>query len=387
MTEQTSMVRQPGSGSAQPWAVAPNPSDGERTALLDLAMTVEPGTPGIEAELAEYGAAEALRRMRVGASSLRPSPHATNWPRVDHVRSCLPGVRIVLRGDDEYPSQLNDLDEPPLALWVRGPLDLRLAASRSVAVVGARAASGYGQRVAHELGRELATRDWAVVSGAAFGVDAAAHRGALGAPGPTIGVLACGIDIAYPRAHETLIAAIADEGAMITELPPGSAPLRYRFLSRNRIIAALTRGCVIVEAALRSGAISTANRAHELARPLMAVPGPVDVLTSSGTNRLIHDGVASLVRDADDVTAAILADPDAHDMPMRELPPHAEQVAAVLGRRGQSVAEVAQATDLDQAMVTAMLGLLEVRGWASRGASGWTALDSKQCSYPREAKV
>jgi DNA processing protein len=335
-------------------------------------MIIEPGSSGINDELAEFGAAQTLYRARNGHSALRITPGSDPTARHGWAPEDACGVRMVLRGDDDYPTQLEDLDEPPLALWVWGNIDLRLTATRSVCVVGARAASQYGQRVGYELAHDLAMRDWAVVSGAAFGIDAAAHRGALNADGPTIAVLACGIDIAYPRAHENLIAAIARSGAVITELPPGSAPLKFRFLARNRIIAALTRGCVIVEAAQRSGAISTANRALELARPLMAVPGPIDVVTSTGTNRLLHDGSARLVRDARDVVEVILGEPDAGGAAL-DLPPEAQLVAASLTGSPLSVGQLAASTQLDRELVAAMLGLLELSGRATRTARGWTA--------------
>jgi DNA processing protein len=333
-------------------------------------MLVEPGSAGLNDELAEFGAVETLNRARNGHSHLRISAGAAD-SRYRGCGPCPPGTRLVLRGDADYPTQLEDLDEPPLALWIRGELDLRLSATRSVAIVGARAASGYGQRVAHELGLQLASREWAVVSGAAFGIDAAAHRGALNAPGPTIAVLACGVDISYPRSHAHLIAAIAERGAVITELPPGSAPLKFRFLARNRIIAALTRGCVIVEAASRSGAVSTANRALELARPLMAVPGPVDVVTSSGTNRMLHDTSARLVRDAQDVIEVILGTPQ-HDASTLELPVEAQDVACALRASPSSVSAIAAATRLEPDLVVAMLGLLELMGRATRSERGWS---------------
>lgn len=344
-----------------------SPSTAERSAMTELVLLVEPGSAGLRDELSEFGALEALQRLRKGTSCLRIAfpPNRRTYDEI-----CPPGTQLVLRGDADYPTQLDDLDEPPQALWVRGSLDLRLAAARSVSVVGARAASGYGQRVARELGNELAIREWAVVSGAAFGIDAAAHRGALGAPGPTIAVLACGIDIAYPRSHENLISAIAGCGSVISELPPGSAPLKFRFLARNRIIAALTRGCVIVEAAQRSGAVATANRAMELGRPLMAVPGPVDVVSSAGTNRLLHDGSAQLIRDAQDVIEVILGERDA-TQPMIGLPEEAHRVLAALSPWPVSSRSLAAQCQLDADFVGAILGLLELTGRAARSEQGW----------------
>ena len=160
------------------------------------------------------------------------------------------GVRLVVPGDLEWPSQLEQLDLPagggqrascpPLGLWVHGAADLRRTVLRSAAVVGSRAATAYGTRVAGELAGGLADRDWAVVSGAAFGIDAAAHRGSLAAGGRTVAVLACGADVAYPRAHQGLLSRVADEGLVDSELPLGAVPTRARFLDRNRLIAALS---------------------------------------------------------------------------------------------------------------------------------------------------
>ncbi len=215
------------------------------------------------------------------------------------------GVRVVVPGEAEFPSQLLDLPEPPLALWVRGPLDLRAAALRSVAVVGARACTAYGERATVAVAGGLAADGWAVVSGGAFGIDAAAHRAALAVGGPTIAVLACGVDVTYPRAHDALLARIGDSGLVVSELPPGSQPLKHRFLARNRVIAALSRGTVVVEAARRSGAVSTASRALELGRVVMAVPGPVTSMASSGTNRLLHEQVARAVSDSDEVVSLL----------------------------------------------------------------------------------
>lgn len=360
----------------------------ERDAMLRLALGVEPGTAGLAAEIAEFGASETLARVLSGRSVLGERARA-GVAAADPARALggMADTRVVLRGDLEYPGQLEDLDEPPIALWVRGPLDLRMSALRSVALVGARAASGYGQRVARDLGADLAASGWTVVSGAAFGIDGAAHRGALAVRGPTVAVLACGVDVSYPRAHDTLISAIADHGAVISELPPGSAPLKFRFLARNRLIAALTRATVVVEAAHRSGAISTANRALDLGRPLLAVPGPIDCPTSAGTNRLIVEKAADAVRDAADVTAAVLggafpgAAGGAGDAPTgaadaTQLPPAAELVAGSLGGRAQPVAALAGRLQLDHGVVASMLGLLEVMGRARATPTGWVAMSA-----------
>jgi DNA processing protein len=191
-----------------------------------------------------------------------------------------------------------------MALWVRGGARLDELADRSVAIVGARAATAYGEHVAGELGYQLAERGWTVVSGGAYGIDAAAHRGALAADGPTIAVLACGVDRPYPAGNGALLNRIADSGLLLSEWPPGAAPHQHRFLVRNRLIAALTRGTVVVEAAARSGAMATAHRARRLGKQVMAVPGPVTSAMSVGCHELL--------RGTDDEAAATLVVSAAH---------------------------------------------------------------------------
>ena len=230
-------------------------------------------------------------------------------PERDLERAARRGIRWIIPGEPEWPAALDDLDavEPlqalggvPLGLWVRGPLRLD-ALLAPVAVVGARSATTYGTDVAAELGAGLARAGATVVSGAAFGIDQAAHRGALAGDGPTVAVLACGVDRAYPAAHQQLLDHLGEHGAIVSEVAPGCAPMRVRFLSRNRVIAALSRGTVVVEAAVRSGALNTASWTSRLNRPLMGVPGPVTSATSEGVHQLIRSGAATLVTRADDV--------------------------------------------------------------------------------------
>ena len=220
------------------------------------------------------------------------------------------GIRFICPGDAEWPGSLADLDraEPlagrggtPLGLWARGPLSLARACGRAVSVVGSRSATTYGAAVASDLAAALAAEEVCVVSGAAFGIDQAAHRGALAAKGPTVAVLACGVDRAYPAAHKNLLDYIGDVGVIVSELPPGCAPTRLRFLSRNRVIAALSQGTVVVEAAVRSGALNTANWATRLNRVLMGVPGPVTSAPSEGVHELIRTRDAALVTRGADV--------------------------------------------------------------------------------------
>lgn len=199
---------------------------------------------------------------------------------------------------------------PPMALWVKGSLPMQTLGVRSVGIVGARAATQYGVHVASELGYGLASREVAVISGGAYGIDAAAHRGALAAGGATVLVSAGGLDRPYPAGHADLFDRVADTGLVISESPPGAAPHRRRFLSRNRLIAALATGTVVVEAGRRSGALNTAAHARRLGRALMVVPGPITSSASVGCHLLLRGGdggdpAARLVTGVDDVLAEI----------------------------------------------------------------------------------
>ncbi len=179
-----------------------------------------------------------------------------------------------------------------------------------MSVVGARACTGYGNQAAGQLSADLARTGAVVVSGAALGVDGAAHRGALAVGGHTVAVLACGIDRSYPASHTALIQAIGERGAVLAELPPGTSHTRFRFLSRNRLIAALGLGSVVVEAAGRSGSLVTARLAAELGRAVFAVPGPVTSRQSTGTNLLLCDGAVPAL-DARQVLAELGIEPPA----------------------------------------------------------------------------
>jgi DNA processing protein len=323
--------------------------------------------------------------------------------RADLAATVRCGARIVRPGTPEWPSQLDDLgDRAPLLLWVRGAADLRLLALRSIAVVGTRNATAYGEQVARTWSAQFVSSGCAVISGGAFGIDAAAHRGALAAGGVTVCVLACGVDVVYPRSHDALLAQVTDDGVIVSESPPGAAAMRQRFLSRNRLIAALTRGTVVVEAALRSGAASTAHEADALGRPVLAVPGPVTSAVSAGCHRMVQQGTAHLVTGADDVLKALGLHPtesgfagaatagvprpaahpagvtegDAHDsprsrpgdgLPLRE----ARVFDAVPLRRGVSAQAISRTGGLPMAEVVAALGRLQVLGLVRRTADGW----------------
>jgi DNA processing protein len=226
------------------------------------------------------------------------------------------GCWAVCRHDHLYPVSLRELDAPPAVLFARGDPellgDLRTS-ERAVAIVGARRATSYGREVARTLGREGAASGLTVVSGMAFGIDACAHRGALEA-GRTVAVLGCGADVAYPAPHRLLWRRIQESGLVLSELPPGTGAWRWAFPARNRIIAGLCGATVVVEAAERSGSLSTATIAGDLNRPLGAVPGPVGSRVSAGTNALLAEG-ASVIRDAGDLLDLLGRKPAAQEDP------------------------------------------------------------------------
>jgi DNA processing protein len=287
--------------------------DDESYARAALTYLAEPADRLLSKLVRVHGATLALDAIRSGRlpDAGRPMARAMERWRVrlddlptrdDVIGFRRSGIRLICPGDPEWPGQLADLgDEQPYALWLRGNADLRFSCLRSVAIVGSRAASAYGSYVAAEFAASVATRGWAVVSGGAYGIDASAHRGALGADGVTVAVLACGVDVPYPVAHTELLDAVAAQGVIVSEWPPGRPVSRLRFLVRNRVIAALATGTLVVEAGGRSGALNTARHARDLGRRLMAVPGPVTSDTSGGCHQIIRDWQGMLVTSAADV--------------------------------------------------------------------------------------
>jgi DNA processing protein len=273
-------------------------TDAERIAVAALLRITEPAVPGVVRLVREHGPEAALAMRGSGADvpgvdtdGLRHRLRDTSGER-DLERAAAAGARLVCRGDEEWPASLDDLswvDRDCLGLWVRGPLRLADAVERAVSVVGTRVATDYGVHVAGELAGGLAERGWTVVSGLAYGIDGVAHRAALALGGPTVAVLASGVDMPYPSGHQSLYERISAEGLVCSEHPPGASPQRHRFLVRNRVIAALSAGTVVVEAALRSGARSTAAHAAAINRHVMVVPGPITSATSAGCHQLLRD--------------------------------------------------------------------------------------------------
>ncbi|MDI3406072.1 DNA-processing protein DprA [Streptomyces cavernicola] len=289
--------------------------DDERRARITLTRILEPGDDNTGRWLRTYGATRLLHHLThedTPLPGITPQRLAglrnratTTHPETDLHTAHTTGARFLIPTDPEWPSQLRDLgDAQPVGLWVRGNADLRIWALRSVALVGARACTEYGAHMAAKLAAGLAEHGWVVVSGGAYGIDGAAHRATLAAGGATAAILANGVDTAYPRGHTGLLQRIAEQGLLIAELPPGAHPTAYRFIQRNRIIAALTRGTLVIEAAHRSGALVTARNAARLGRHTMGVPGPATSSQSAGVHQLLR-GEATLVTDAAEVIELI----------------------------------------------------------------------------------
>jgi DNA processing protein len=300
-------------------------SEADRLARVVLSCGVEPGDMTTSRLVAELGAERALTAQLVPKSA---SGLAERLAEVDPARQLetaeRQGIRFVVPGDPEWPVGLDDLDHvdqldhrdpttdtdaltfggTPPGIWVRGPMPLT-ELTGSVAVVGSRASSVYGEEVTRSIATHLALASVPVVSGGALGIDFVAHDAALLAGGATVAVLACGVDQVYPRKHQALLAHLAAEFALVSEQPPGSGPTQLRFLARNRLIAAITRGTVLVEAALRSGALNTVRWADQMSRPVMCVPGPVTSYTSAGVHHWLRRGSATVVTQGAEVLEAV----------------------------------------------------------------------------------
>jgi DNA processing protein len=377
-------------------------SDGERRARVALSFLAKPGDPVLGAALRTRTASELLALVTGAdadgdallageAEDTALSRAVQRWrERLGEIPSTVRlaawqdgGMRLIVPGDAEWPTQLDDLRETrPLVLWAQGSADLRLTCVNSVAVVGSRAATGYGQHVAIELAAVLAEKGVGVVSGGAYGIDASAHRGAMTAEGVTVAVLAGGLEFGYPRGHSELFAAIAAHGVLVSECPPDVGPTRPGFLIRNRIIAALTRGTVVVEAALRSGALNTARHARDLCRPVMAVPGPVTSEQSAGCHELIRDYGAMCVTCASDVAEHLAlpgwgwcAGPRRGPATPRDLldPAAVAVLEEVPVRGGRGPASIAARAGVDLDTALRCLGLLAADGYVERGELGWRA--------------
>lgn len=377
--------------------MSPSP---DRLARVSLSRAGEPGDPVLNGLVVRHGACRVLELLRSDADAgLGAADAAARLAAIDPRRelqlAARLGIRFVTPEDEEWPSRLADLGNDqevqhrggiPVGLWVRGPVRLdELAAG--VAVVGSRSATTYGAAVAGDIAAVVARAGAPVLSGAAFGIDQAAHRGAIAAGGTTVAVLACGVDRAYPAAHRALLDHIAETGAVVSEAPPGCSPTRIRFLSRNRLIAALGAGTVVVEAAIRSGALNTANWAgQQLNRPLMGVPGPVSSAPSQGVHELIRTGGAVLVTSGAEVLE-LVGTPGQHLVAVPREPARRRDRLSQRDQRVLDAVPVTQWAQADSVAATAGIALREVgsaltrltrSGMVTQSPQGWRVA-------PREA--
>lgn len=361
-----------------------------------LSRVAEPPCPALTDLVLRCGPVEAAARVRAGAVGAALLEHVQARRHIDCAAKDLDvlqrlGGRLVTMGDAEWPvlafrafdgapqrlERMGSRAHPPLVLWVTGPVRLDEITARAAAIVGTRAATAYGEHVAADLAAGLVARDAAVVSGGAFGVDGAAHRAALAAGGPTVAVLAGGIDVPYPAGHTSLLRRIGEEGVVVSEYPPGERPARHRFLTRNRLVAALAGATVVVEAGARSGAANTAAWSRALGRPVCAVPGPVTSAASVGCHALLRAG-AQLVTRAEDIVELIGR--------MGEFAPEEQRPTTVLdglaeieqrvydalpARAARTADEIAVAAGLPATAILGPLAVLELSGLVTAHAGRW----------------
>ncbi|MEH3157323.1 MAG: DNA-processing protein DprA [Gordonia paraffinivorans] len=368
-----------------------------------LARVAEPPSAGIGRLVDDVGVEEAAAAIR---SRSVPTSHrgvlrstaarcdtdsaAADLATVDRL-----GGRLITADDDEWPGwalhALQTADTaarggPPLALWVRGPARLDDVADAAVAVVGSRAATAYGTRMASTVAGGAVERGRAVVSGGAYGIDGAAHRRALADAGTTVAVTACGLDVDYPSDHAALFTEIARTGAVVTEYAPGTTAARHRFLARNRLVVAMSSAVVVVEAGRRSGANNTAAWARIVGRPLGAVPGPATSAMSVGCHALIADGYAQLVDGAAAVERLVAPDGGGDAARPRtavdDLDPMVARVREAIPSTGRvTIGEIAFSAGVDVATTRAALATLDMLGLADGDGEGW-ALPRSRTARP-----
>lgn len=370
------------------WSCLVEPGDGVAGALIaeagpqrayDLLLADCSAGELAEASGGTVGVADAEQ----GIARWRPRMGTTSIDRAFRQGARF-GARLVVPGDPCWPAGLDDLGpHRPILLWVRGRAELLGGLERSIAVIGARAATGYGEHVTVEASAGLVDRGIAVVSGAAYGIDGAGHRAALASNGDTIAVLAGGLDRFYPSGHESLLTRIADRGAVVAEVPCGTAPTRWRFLQRNRIIAAASAATVVVEAGWRSGSLNTAGHASAIGRPLGAVPGPVTSSASAGCHRMLREYGATCVTTAEEMAELLPAFDVADAGGDRPIPREVREadgtrvrvLDALSARSARTVDRIAADSGLALDRVRAELGVLELEGRAGSGFEGWRRID------------
>ncbi len=357
----------------------------DRATLMRVA---EPGVAALARHVRQVGVSQTLADIRRGSAiagaDVPGLAHrlASASGAADLDAAAAVGARLVVPGSAEWPQPLDHLewvDRDCLGLWVRGPLRLDEACTRAVSIVGTRAATDYGVGIAGDMAYQLAETGWTIVSGLAYGIDGAAHRGALAIGGSTVAVLACGVDVPYPSGHRQLYDRIAAAGLVVSEHPPGAAPQRPRFLVRNRIIAALGAGTVVVEMAARSGAKSTATHAALINRHVMCVPGPVTSTVSAGCHQFLREHPeAVLVTRAQEVLEQCghmgeLAERLTGPTATRDLlgPTIARVLEGLPVQKRAPVAAIATVAGLSVEVTTAALAALAAAGLADQADGGW----------------
>ncbi|MFB2597215.1 DNA-processing protein DprA [Herbiconiux sp. P17] len=397
------------------WSVLVEPGDGVAGALLEslgadraLSMLIE-GRPPHDwlAACAAEGASSELGVADLAAACERWRPRLSSRVVVAALRAAIHcRAAFVIPTDQAWPESLDVLGEhAPIGLWVRGDVGALDHPGGAIAIVGSRDATNYGEHMAMDLASGLSDRGFAVVSGAAYGIDGMAHRACLASRGTTIAFLAGGVDRLYPAAHHDLLLRVAASGAIVSELPCGSSPTKWRFLQRNRLIAAASNATVVVEAGRRSGSLNTAGHAAALGRPLGAVPGPVTSATSAGCHRLLREYDAVCVTSAADVVEMVLGSPDARVVAAssvssgpaaagpaglagpavpaaaeRRRPPESRPAAgadvtrvldALSARSPRGVSDLARRTGMAPRAVAVTLGALALEGGAYENENGW----------------
>jgi DNA protecting protein DprA len=275
----------------------------EINSRIRLFDAIEGGSPFWSREIAEFGALQVLNSLCDGIydgekfSRIISRLSSKSADELFHDVHSLQAIFITPE-DSLWPQSLNSLSNPPIGLVVKG--DATCLSKPQLGIVGTRNPTNYGLRIAGAFASGFVDRGWVITSGGAYGIDAAAHRGALFAEGETIAVIATGIDVNYPAGNQRLFYEISESGALVSEVMPGVNAIPSRFLTRNRIIAALSNATLVVEAAFRSGSLRTARDAAELLRPVMAIPGPINSPTSEGCHRLIGERAAEIVTSVSD---------------------------------------------------------------------------------------
>lgn len=386
------------------WSVLVEPGDATAGALIGAVGAVAAARLVID-RASPVDVSDATRGDVDPAAAKRGLQRWTERLRADDVLRSLDsagrsGAQMVVPGDRYWPAGLDALgDSAPVLVWARGAIELMRRPG--VAIVGARAATGYGEHVAMEFAAGLSARDVVVVSGGAYGIDGMAHRATLASGGATIAVLAGGIDRFYPSGHEALLTRVAEQGLLLSEVPCGTPPTKWRFLQRNRLIAALAAATVVVEAGRRSGSLNTASHALTMGRPVGIVPGPITSAASAGCHATLRSEpvtcvttvteVMQLAFDGDGVLDIELADDlvdsagAISDSPTN--PFHLRVIDALRPRRGQSIAELARAVGDGADQIRSALGVLDLEGLAAVGVDGlWRRVPPPK-NPPRSAPV